>query len=58
MWLSLVAASRGCSLVAVRGLLIVMGSLVAEHGLQGMQASVVEVPGLHSCSSQALEHTQ
>ena len=30
---SLVAASRGCSLVAVHGLLIVVASLVAEHRL-------------------------
>ena len=30
---SLVAASRGHSLVAVRRLLIVMASLLAEHGL-------------------------
>ena len=31
--LSLVAASRGCSLVAVHGLLLVVGSLAAEHRL-------------------------
>jgi len=55
---SLVAASGGYSLVVVHGLLIVVASFVMEHGLQGTQASVVEVPGLHSCSSQALEHTQ
>ena len=30
---SLVAGSRGHSLVVVRGLLIVMGSVVAEHGV-------------------------
>ena len=30
--LSLVVASRGYSLVAVRGFLIVVASLVAEHG--------------------------
>ena len=35
---SLVAASRGYSLVAVRGLLIVVASLV-EHRLRGLQAS-------------------
>ena len=58
MGFSLVAASGGYSLVVVHGLLIVVASFVMEHGLQGMQASVVEVPGLHSCSSQALEHTQ
>ena len=32
--LSLVAASGGCSLVVVCRLLIVVASLVAEHGLQ------------------------
>ena len=32
-WLSLVAAGGGSSLVAVHGLLIVVASLVAEHGL-------------------------
>ena len=32
--LSLVVESRGCSLVVVRGLLIAVASLVAEHGLQ------------------------
>ena len=31
--LSLVAVSRGCSLVAVRGLLTVMASFVVGHGL-------------------------
>ena len=31
--LSLVVESRGCSLVVVRGLLIAVASLVAEHGL-------------------------
>ena len=40
--LSLVAASGGYSLVAVQGLLIVVvASLVVEHGLQGVWASVV-----------------
>ena len=33
MGFSLVAESRGYSLVAVRGLLIVVASLVVEHGL-------------------------
>ena len=51
-----VAASGGSSLVAVHGLLIAVASFVMEPGLQGTQASVVEVPGLHSCSFQALEH--
>jgi len=40
---SLVAESRGCSVVAACGLLI-----------EG--ASVAVVPGLSSCGSQALEH--
>ena len=30
---SLVAANEGCSLVAVHGLLLVVASLVVEHGL-------------------------
>ena len=46
--LSLVEASRGYSLVAVPGLLIVVASLVAELGLQGAWASVAVVHGL-SC---------
>ena len=36
-------------------LLIVEASLVTEHGLYGMQASVVAVCGLSSCGAQALE---
>ena len=43
--LSLVAASRGYSLVAVSTLLIAVVSLVAEHGLEGEWASVVVVHG-------------
>ena len=43
---SLVAASGGYSLVAVRSLLTVMTSLVAKHGLEGTQASVVMAPRL------------
>ena len=53
---TLVAASRGYSLVAVCRLLIVVVSLVAEHRLQGMQASVVAAQGLNTCGSWALEH--
>ena len=34
LWLSLVAAGRGCSLVAVYELLTGVTSLVAEHGFQ------------------------
>ena len=40
------AVSRGCSLVAVQGLLTALASLVAEHRPWGAQASVVAVPGL------------
>ena len=53
---SLVAASGGYFPVAVHRLLIVLASLVAEHGLQGMQAPVVESCGLSNRGSQALEH--
>ena len=41
MGFSLVASSGDYSLVAVYKLLIVMASLVTEHGLSGRQASVV-----------------
>ena len=37
---------HGLSLVAVCGLLTVLASLVAKHGLQGAQASAAMVPGL------------
>ena len=40
---SLVVASRGYFLGVLRRLLIAVASLVAEHGLQGTQASVVVV---------------
>ena len=38
-------ASRGYSLVVVRGLLVSVASLVAERGLQGTWASVGEAHG-------------
>ena len=41
---SLVAASRGSSLVAVHGLLLAVASLVVEHRLQGVRASVAATP--------------
>ena len=47
----LVAASRAHSLVAVRGLLTVVASLVEEHGLSGERASVVAEHGLSNCGS-------
>ena len=50
---SLVAASKA-TLIAVFWLLVVVSSLVAEHGLWGARALVVA--GLNSCSSWALEH--
>ena len=50
---SLVADSGGDSLVAVRRLLIAVASLVVEHRLWGMQASVVLVHGFSSCSLRA-----
>ena len=43
---SLVEASRGYSRVSASRLLIVVASLVAEHGLWGAQASVAAAPGL------------
>ena len=52
--LSLAAASGGSSLAVVRGFLFAVASLVAEHGLQGVQASVVTVRGPSSFSSGAL----
>ena len=48
---SAVAASRGYSLVALCGFLIVVVSLVVEHGLLGMWASVAVADGVSSCSS-------
>ena len=53
--LSLVALSGGCSLIAVRGLLITVASLFAEHRLQDTQASVAVARGLCHCGSGALE---
>ena len=47
--LSLAAASRGHSLIVMRGLLIEVASFTAEHGLQGTRASGVVAHRL-SCS--------
>ena len=52
---SLVAASRGYSLVALFRLLIAVASSVAEHGLQGLQASVAVACGLSGRGSWALK---
>ena len=46
---------QGLLFIAVRGLLIAVASLVAEHGV-GARASVVVAQGLSSCGSWALEH--
>ena len=43
-------------LVAGRGLLIAVASLIAEHGLSDRWTSVVVACELSSCSSRALEH--
>ena len=43
---SLVVVSTGSSLAAVWGLLIVVASLLVEHRLSGMRASVVVTPRL------------
>ena len=45
----IVVKTRGCSLLAVPGLLIVVASLVAEHRPWGFQSSVVATHGLSSC---------
>ena len=55
--LSSSCGKQGNSLIAVHKLLTVVASLIAdEHGLSGMQASVVVALGLSSCSFPALEH--
>ena len=46
--LFLVAASKGYSLIVVQGLLTAVASLVAEHRLLGVQASVAAAHGF-SC---------
>ena len=48
--------SGGCPLVAMGRLLIVMASLVVQHELQGMQASVGVVPGPYSSGSVVVAH--
>ena len=49
----LAVESRGSSLVVVRGLLIAVASLLAEHGLWGAQASVAVARVLSNCGTQA-----
>ena len=48
---SLVVASRSYTLVAVRGLLVAVASLVAEHRVCGIWASVVVARGLSGCGA-------
>ena len=48
-------ASRGYSLVAENGRLIVVASLAVEHGLYSMQPSVVSAHRLSNCGSWTLE---
>ena len=43
----------GYSLTAACGLLAGVASLVVEHELQGVRASVVAAHGLHSCDAWA-----
>ena len=45
---SLVAESRGYSLVEVRRLFIVVASLVEEHGLEGFSSVVLRLQGTGS----------
>ena len=47
--LSLVVVRGGYSLAAVQGRLIAVTPLVAKHGLQGAQTSVVAARELTSC---------
>ena len=49
-------ASVFYSLVAMHRLLTGVASLVVEHGLWGVWASVAETQGLSWCSSLTLEH--
>ena len=44
-WRSLVAVSRGYSLVAVHGLLLSVASLVAEHRLLALRLQWVRLTG-------------
>ena len=55
--LSLVEESGGYSLVELCRLLTAVASLVAEHGLEGSQASVTVVPRLWSTGSVAVAHS-
>ena len=54
--LSPVVASGGCSLAVLGRLLTAVASVVAEHRLWDIRASVVAVRGLRGRSSRAPEH--
>ena len=56
VFIAALAVSRGYCLLAVHGLLMVVASLVAEHGFWGSQASVVAMCGLSSGGSRAPGH--
>ena len=45
---------QGLLFLVVRGLIIVVASLAAEHGLYGVQDSVATAHGLSSCGTRAL----
>ena len=49
--LSLVAASRGSSVVEVHRILTAVASLIAQHGLLGLQSLVVVARGLNCPSA-------
>ena len=55
MGFSLAVVSRDYPQAAAHGLLTVVASLVAQHRLQGPQASVAAARGLCNCSFWALE---
>ena len=55
--LSLVRASGGCSLVVVRGLLIVVAALAAEHRLEACGLQQLRLPG-PGAQAQQLWHMQ
>ena len=56
--LSHAVASGGCSLVAVRGLLVEVASLISESGLLSAQDSVVVARGLQSKGLVAPRHVE
>ena len=49
---------RGLLFIVAFGLLIVVASLVVEHGLKGEWASVFAAHGLNSCGLAASQHVE